>query len=133
MIRTHLLLFTMLIIQLSAQTQCPDNCNGCDSTSSTCFACNQDYELSILGKCVTNVVDKCIMYGPNNQCFLCQPTYALSRNTCVKQYDGCLNKNVVDNQCSECGFGKVLNNNTCVGAINCQKPETVCQTCSSGF
>lgn len=84
MIITRLILFAILIIGLTAQTKCSDFCNDCDPSGKVCFACKQDYELSVLGKCVSNVVDKCIVYGPTNQCFVCQPSFELSSNKCVK-------------------------------------------------
>jgi hypothetical protein len=71
-INKSLLLLAFLIICLNS---CPDNCNGCDPSGSVCFACKHDYELSVLGKCIKNVIDKCIVYGPKNQCFVCQPSY----------------------------------------------------------
>jgi len=44
-----------------------------------------------------------------------------------------LRKNTMDNQCYECGFGKALDNNVCVGTLNCLKPEATCQACAGGF
>ena len=32
----------------------------------------------------------------------------------------------MDNQCYECGFGKALDNNVCVGTLNCKNPEAIC-------
>lgn len=44
-----------------------------------------------------------------------------------------MRKNTMDNQCYECGFGKSLENNVCVGTLNCQTAESNCQGCASGF
>lgn len=77
-------LLFLLFITL-AISACPPNCNDCDSSGTSCFACADGYELSVLGKCVSNaVIDKCTVYGPNNECFVCQPSFSLSNGRCSK-------------------------------------------------
>ena len=98
---------------------CPDNCNDCDESGSVCFACKKDFELSVLSRCVSNIVDKCTVYSPNNQCFVCQPSFELSGNKCVKEYSGCVSKNNFDQSCYECAFGKILVDGVCRGSLNC--------------
>ena len=39
----------------------------------------------------------------------------------------------MDNQCYECGLGKALDNNVCVGTLNCKNPEVICEACAPGF
>lgn len=82
MISKEVLLFLLFLI--GCTLSCPDYCNDCDPSGNICFACKQDYELSVLGKCVSNVVDKCIVYGPTDQCFVCEPSFELSGDRCVK-------------------------------------------------
>ena len=84
MANTKFIPFILLLIGTVLAANCPDYCNDCDPSGKICFACKQDYELSVLGKCVSNVIDKCIVYGPTNQCFVCQPSFELSGNKCVK-------------------------------------------------
>ena len=74
----------LLLFVLGLAMTCPDNCNDCDPSGNICFACAQNYELSVLGKCVGNIVDKCIVYGPTYECFVCQPSFELSGNRCIK-------------------------------------------------
>ena len=71
---------------------CPPNCNDCDPDGNVCFACGVGYELSVIGKCVSDTTIKaCTLYGPTNQCFLCQPTYSLDGNgRCLKNASPCL-------------------------------------------
>ena len=84
MANTKLIPLILLLIGTVLAANCTDYCNDCDPSGKICFACKQDYELSVLGKCVSNVIDKCIVYGPTNQCFVCQPSFELSGNKCVK-------------------------------------------------
>lgn len=39
----------------------------------------------------------------------------------------------MDNQCYECGFGKAIQNNFCVGSLNCNVSSLNCETCAPGF
>lgn len=44
-----------------------------------------------------------------------------------------MRKNTMDNQCYECGFGKGIQNNFCMGSINCATSSTTCDVCAPGF
>ena len=39
----------------------------------------------------------------------------------------------MDSQCYECGFGKAIQNNFCVGSLNCNATNNVCESCAPGF
>ena len=128
------LVFLLLVAGIFA---CPNNCNDCDPSGNICFACGEGFELSVTGQCVNEAtIDKCILYGPTNQCFVCQPTYSLDNNgNCLKNGSPCLMTDPANDAiCAECGFGTVLNNNgLCEGAINCGQPENPCTSCAPGF
>ncbi len=64
---------------------CPPNCLDCDSSAAYCYACDEKFELTVTGTCVnSNIIDKCTVYGPTNQCYACQPSFQLSNGKCVK-------------------------------------------------
>lgn len=85
-----------------------------------------------MSKCnAETLIDKCSLYGPTGQCFVCQPTYTLANGKCVKDFSGCLNFG--DNSCKECGFGTVLDSGKCVGTVNCLDAEKSCLKCASGL
>jgi len=118
--KSLLLLFLIAGLVLA----CPPNCNDCDPEGNVCFACGLGHELSVIGKCVPDSTIKgCTLYGPTNQCFLCQPTFSLDNNgRCLKNGSPCLSSDPADdNLCIECGFGTILNNGKCQGTINCNQ------------
>lgn len=125
------------ILLLSAVLACPNNCNDCDPTATVCFACAEGFELSVLGTCVdSNTVAKCDLYGPTNQCFSCQSTFTINNGQCLKDASACLSYDPSDDsKCITCGFGTILKNNACTGAINCNVSSAagVCSSCNSGF
>lgn len=66
----------LIICLVSIIRSCDDLCLEC-STMGTCNACKGTAEFDIEGKCVSSVIDKCVTYGPDKQCFVCQPTFSL--------------------------------------------------------
>lgn len=128
-LRTYALVVFLLVACTHGQT-CDQNCLDCQQGN--CFACNTEFERDVFGACQSNVVDKCVIYGPGQTCFVCQPTFLLSNQSCTKMMDGCLNSD--SGNCVDCGFGTTLNNGKCQGVLNCQQvTQQNCQTCSTGY
>lgn len=125
----------IILAILALSLACPDNCYDCDYMGTICFACNEGFELSVTASCVdANNVLKCALYGPANQCFACQPTYTLANGQCLKDSSACLALDPAeDTSCTQCGFGTVLQNKKCVGAINCKSESATCPKCEDGF
>lgn len=83
-----IVLTALLLILTSA---CPNNCADCDHTTLTCHACTPPYELTTQGTCIdSNTIEKCSLYQSNLTCQTCQPTFALSNGSCLKDYSACL-------------------------------------------
>lgn len=78
---------------------CPDHCHDCDPSGTICFACSGDYEANVFGSCHENTIDNCVIYGPTDECFNCQPTFRLNNNKCEKDYTGCVLANSHDGTC----------------------------------
>ena len=129
----HTALLAALLLVLAAA--CPDNCNDCDPTGGICFACKENYELSVTGECYNaSTVARCTLYGPTKQCFLCQPTYSIENGACLKNGQACLATDPSDDlKCVTCGFGTVEQNGRCVGTINCKTAQATCTECAEGF
>lgn len=128
--RTLVIIFVLLQLA-AAQNTCPENCQACDPSGMICFACQQGYEVNVLGGCTTNVIDKCTIYGPTEECFNCQPTYTLDELACVKDYSGCVLGNANDGSCFECGFGTEWHEQYCTGVINCHTyTDGQCEKCA---
>lgn len=72
-------------------SQCGDNCIECETSQNICVICKGVYELNVLGQCKRDIVDKCIVYGSNNECLRCQQMHSLAGGKCIKNYDGCIN------------------------------------------
>lgn len=89
--QTTLALLFILAVLAHAQT-CSKDCNECDSSGNLCFACGADKEVNVLGSCHDNTIDKCIIYGPSDECFRCQPTFSLKDGKCQKSYSPCINE-----------------------------------------
>lgn len=83
-------LLIVLIPTLSANN-CGEHCVDCDPSGTICFACQGDKEVNVFGQCHDNSIDKCIIYGPMDECLRCQPTYTLKDGHCAKTHDGCMN------------------------------------------
>ena len=66
--KTILILFAFLFLSYSS---CPDNCLECDPSGSVCFACNHGLGMNVFGQCNQNIIDKCVIYGPSDECFNC--------------------------------------------------------------
>lgn len=100
---------------------CPNNCNDCDPSGQVCFACGEAFELSVTGQCISAVtIPMCTLYGPTQQCFVCQPTYSLGNGNCLKNGSPCLATDPSDDTtCVDCGFGTFLQSGKCIGSINC--------------
>ena len=88
------------------------------------MACNVGFELSKAGQCIdSSTISKCSLYGSEIECLACQPTYSLTNGQCTKDYSACLAFSETDkNKCVSCGFGTVLQDGKCIGAINCETP-----------
>ena len=66
----------LFYLSLTLVAACPSNCNDCDPSGNICFACGEGYEMSVTGQCISDqTIQRCTLYGPTNQCFVCQPTY----------------------------------------------------------
>lgn len=109
----------VMLVAIAAANDCHDHCVDCDASGEICFACEGHYEINVFGMCVGSKVPRCTVYGPSSECFNCQPTYILNDNSCRKDYSGCILANSNDGTCFDCGFGTVLDDNHCVGVINC--------------
>jgi hypothetical protein len=108
----HFLLLLMAVAALA----CPPNCLNCDASDIFCLSCTEGYEWKQTGTCVdANTVPKCTVYGLQDECLECQPTYVLKNGKCEKEYSGCLVKSPTDpSMCSACGFGTLLQNYKCL-------------------
>jgi hypothetical protein len=100
-----------------------------------CFACGEAFELSVTGQCISAVtIPMCTLYGPTQQCFVCQPTYSLGNGNCLKNGSPCLATDPSDDTtCVDCGFGTFLQSGKCIGSINCATSSPLCSKCADGF
>jgi len=74
----HMITFTIFLSIIVLSLGCSEHCVDCTPDNSICFACDNGYELSVFGKCLLETtVIKCILYGPKDACFVCQPTFEL--------------------------------------------------------
>ena len=85
--------FFLILLIATASMDCKDGCTSCDSTSNTCYVCKSS-ELARIndGKCIsiTQLVDNCAIYSPDNKCTTCNPTYKNVNGKCQKDQTGCL-------------------------------------------
>lgn len=75
-----LLLFFYTFIEVSPQTYlCSPSCLSCLYSELKCTACDEGYELTLLGRCLkTNGSYNCALFGnTESQCLQCKPTYRL--------------------------------------------------------
>lgn len=80
----------LLSIFVVAYSQCSPDCLYCDPAINVCIVCQGLAESSVFGVCHPNTIDKCIMYGPSDECYRCQPTYVLKNGKCERAYTGCI-------------------------------------------
>jgi hypothetical protein len=82
-----------------------------------------------------NTIPRCTVYGFQDECLECQPTYVLVGGKCEKDYSGCLSRNLADlNKCSVCEIGTALSNGECVGIPLCTNSQNgVCTACLEDF
>jgi hypothetical protein len=128
--------FTLFVVFAGVVLGCPANCPDCNPAGNYCYACAEGYEADVAGQCVSErTVDKCSFYSGSQQCLACQPTYELDGSGyCVKNWSPCLMPDTQNSsRCSSCGFGTVLSNGQCTGAINCGSASVPCPSCASGF
>ena len=117
-----------LLLLSAAALDCAQGCVDC--TQVGCTVCAPNYEATIFGTC-SNAIDKCVIYGPDDICFNCQPTYDLQGQLCVKKTSGCLAFN--GGMCTECGFGTRLDKGLCTGVLNCASTSDTCEKCRDGY
>lgn len=86
------ILVILLALTTFAVATCPDHCDECDDSGSVCFACQGDFEVNVFGGCHENTIDKCVIYGPSDECFRCQQTYSVVDGKCQRSYTGCVNE-----------------------------------------
>jgi len=129
------LLFIISNLSIFANaSSCSNHCVDCDPSGNICYACEAGYEMSVIGKCVSDqIISKCVIYSPSNTCFACQPSFSLVNGKCIKIYSGCISTNPADNSCLTCDFGTVLTGGSCKGSINCINSSNPCQKCIDGF
>ena len=87
-VTNKLYLFLGLLVVLMGQ--CPPDCIECDPSGAVCFACDKGLGINVFGQCHPNKIDKCVIYGPTDECFNCEPTFRLHDEKCVKDYSGCI-------------------------------------------
>ncbi len=109
----------LITISYSQPSICSPGCLACKYTTKTCTACDDGFELNIIGTCFkANGSNNCALFGTTEFiCQQCKPTFLLINKTCTKDYSGCLQYN--SNSCTNCAFGTNLINGTCKGTLNC--------------
>lgn len=127
-INAPLFIYSILALALS----CQEGYVNCDAQTQICFACADNYQLTLLGECVPDIIVNCRLYLNNHQCVRCLPTYELVNNNCRRDLSGCI-QNISSTRCARCSSELTLNNGNCVGTLNCLDKSQPCTSCGSGF
>jgi hypothetical protein len=120
----------LLLLLVGTVHSCQPNCSDC--SNSFCTACIDGYQLTTDAQCLSDTITGCALYDASSNCLQCQPTFQLSNSACLKEYSGCLQRQI-DGSCSLCAPGKTLINDSCVGTLNCQDIGSNCSQCLEGF
>lgn len=127
-----LIKLTTLLVLISVICSCPNNCLFC-LKKQKCITCQNFYFLTQESACIPKSIQNCRVYSQMGKCSVCQPSFRVENNLCLKDISGCIIRDK-NGLCQECGFGTTLNiKGQCLGVINCQLSQKQCKSCRKGY
>ncbi|ELP88681.1 hypothetical protein EIN_193200 [Entamoeba invadens IP1] len=109
------------------------NCQKYDVNTQQCVKCIDGYFLyERIWKCIRGEINNCLVYKTETECSVCETSYFVINNKCVKKA-GCTE--VTNTQCSKCAFGYSLINSECHKCVSdCLKcTENACLECTDKY